>query len=82
MSDNDEKRSVGYSAFDPNSTQSKPLHSPSHAHPLRYYPGYGAWNCDGNTVFGRCRGDGRINRAKRYKCTVCANFDLCEFCVQ
>jgi hypothetical protein len=65
-----------------NSNKSKTIRSPSHAHPLKLSKTNQAWNCDGNTVFGRCKGEGRMGTAKRYKCTVCANFDLCEFCVQ
>ena len=76
------QRTVAYSAFDPNSNQSKTLYSPNHAHPLKLMFAHQAWNCDGNTVFGRCRGEGRLTNAKRYKCTVCANFDLCQYCVQ
>jgi hypothetical protein len=66
---------------DPHSNSIKPVHSPHHAHPLQRCEKDQAWSCDGNTVFGRCKGEGRKDTGKRYKCTVCANFDLCELCV-
>ena len=68
-------------AVKPDSNIVKPVHSPNHAHPLKRCEKSQAWSCDGNTVFGRCKGDGRKDTAKRYKCTVCVNFDLCDRCV-
>jgi hypothetical protein len=72
---------VAKRVLDPESTQVMPIHSPNHAHPLELSKNNHAWSCDGATVFGNCKGKGRKDTAKRYKCTVCANFDLCELCI-
>ena len=64
------------------STPNEIIHSANHAHPLRFCLGDERWRCDGETVFGRCKAETRnIQRVNRFKCTVCANFDLCDQCL-
>ena len=58
------------------------VNSPNHAHPLKLCLQTNEWSCDGLTVFGICKAQTRrVRRTKRFKCTVCANFDLCEHCL-
>ena len=58
------------------------INSPNHAHPLKLCSNANEWSCDGETVFGICKArTRRVVRVKRFKCLVCADFDLCEHCL-
>ena len=59
------------------------FHFQNHSHPLKLCVSDKKWKCDGVTVFGRCKAEMRcLPRVKRYKCTKCENFDLCDQCLK
>jgi len=58
------------------------FHSQNHSHPLKLCVSVKKWKCDVVTVFGRCKAEmRRLPRVKRYECTKCADFDLCNQCL-
>ncbi len=58
------------------------FHSQNHYHPLKLCVSDKKWKFNRVRVFGRCKAEmRRLPRVKRYECTKCANFDLCDQCL-
>ena len=66
--------------------ESQKFKSANHAHFFKESFIKTAWLCDGKSIFGKCKSD--LDRVwnndvsgKRFKCTVCPDFDLCSKCL-